>query len=91
LTSILLLSSIWINGIGNHVSFANTSKLVNDVQNDKEKTQYNAERVYSDTITRAKLNIAKGVYNKTLIDAKQSLDKIITNAQIEPQLSQKSK
>jgi hypothetical protein len=36
-----------INGIGNHVSFADISKLVNDVQNSKEKVQYNVERVFS--------------------------------------------
>ena len=37
LTYILILPSIGSNGIGNHVSFADISNLVNDVHNAKEK------------------------------------------------------
>ncbi|MDH5462851.1 MAG: hypothetical protein OEY17_05265 [Nitrosopumilus sp.] len=96
LASLLLLSSIGINGIGNPVSFADTSKSVNDMQSAKEKIQYDAERVYSYAIAKAKLSYAKTVelvkdnpdklrqakteYNKAIQIAKDAMNRTLLSA-----------
>lgn len=94
LTAILLLSSMGIY-VGNYVSFADTSKSINNAQSVKEKAQYNAERIYFGAITKAKLNYAKSVelatdnpdklrqakidYNKLIQIANNALNKSLSS------------
>lgn len=96
LTSLLLLFYVGINGTGNPASFADASKSVNDMQSVKEKTQYDAERVYSDAIAKAKLSYAKNVelakdnpdklrqakidYNKAIKIAKDTMNRTLSSA-----------